>query len=91
MNCRPGDLAIVVGGTHSSDVVGRIVRCVRWQPWRGVDAWIVEPRLREDRVEGHETIVGDWVRDVCLRPIRDNDGEDEMLRIAGKPREVETQ
>lgn len=23
--------------------------------------------------------------DACLRPIRDQDGEDEMLRIAGKP------
>ena len=23
--------------------------------------------------------------DFCMRPIRDNDGEDEILRIAGKP------
>jgi hypothetical protein len=29
-----------------------------------------------------------FLLDSCLRPIRDQDGEDEILRIAGKPQEV---
>lgn len=29
MNCKPGDLAIVVGSTVTPELVGRIVECVR--------------------------------------------------------------
>jgi hypothetical protein len=29
MNCKPGDLAIVVSSTQTPEIVGRIVECVR--------------------------------------------------------------
>jgi hypothetical protein len=87
MNCKQGDLAIIVEGLQA----GNIVRCVsRYDgPWAGVPyapGWIVDRHLI-NRCGRFQNAVGDC----ALRPIRDNDGEDEMLRIAGKPREVETQ
>jgi hypothetical protein len=29
MNCKPGDLAVVIGCTFTPEIVGRIVECVR--------------------------------------------------------------
>jgi hypothetical protein len=90
MNCKKGDLAIVVSRTTNAGKIGRCVR--RYDgPWAyGVGpGWILEgPVLHEPsgRRKRINAVADEW-----LRPIRDNDGEDEMLRIAGKPREVETQ
>lgn len=54
LNCRPGDLAVIVRSPHSPDNVGKIVRVIRpavegemIEGWRvylrnGLPAWIVE-------------------------------------------------
>jgi hypothetical protein len=92
MNCKQGDLAVVVRSASGNE--GRIVRCIRTMgvvEWKGPGnvikgrgvAWLIDPPLpawhgRLDRL----------ALDACLRPIRDQDGEDEMLRIVGKPHEV---
>lgn len=89
MNCKPGDLAIHVGGYMGikSPNLGKIVRCVRFvgkiPGWKGV-RWEVEGAPIIGPSGEHLT----HVNDANLRPIRDNPGEDEMLRIAGKPHEV---
>lgn len=92
MNCKPGDLAIIVrseSGNH-----GCIVECITFYAnakFMGhrdhVNCWGVRGALRNpDRSwpairEGVDGVIPDaW-----LRPLRDSDGEDEMLRIAGKP------
>lgn len=89
MNCKQGDLAIHVGGYSGikSRNAGKIVRCVRFlgevPRWQGL-RWEIEGGLIYS-VGGKRVNHAD---DKYLRPIRDNPGEDEMLRIAGKPHEV---
>ena len=88
MNCKQGDLAIIVRSNSGHE--GKILRCVKFLPqhhWRSPDL----STFFEDGWET-DTHLKSWAGDVhCnypdsqLRPIRDQDGEDEMLRIAGKP------
>lgn len=108
MNCKPGDLAVVVRSTLGN--LGKIVRVIG--PSFGNDAplgsKIVDPA--SGRLWSRDTLdfiwdvessgsplvsicsdgslIGDLRRlfpDSALRPLRDNEDEDEMLRIAGKP------
>ena len=76
LNCRPGDLAVIVRSKRNSQYIGKIVRCVRFVPWPGVEAtWEFEPKF--DKF---------WcILDSCLKPIRDKPGQDEILRIVGLP------
>lgn len=74
LRCKPGDLAMIVGGADPS-YFGHVV-LVEWQ--FDHDSWVVDPQP-----VGYVA-----VRDRNLRPIRPDDGEDEMLRIAGKPEEI---
>ena len=76
MNCKPGDMAIVVRSERRQH--GKIVECISLfvHPlWPGEPCWRVRPALE----------LGAWCHDFQLRPIRDSDGEDEILRIAGLP------
>lgn len=86
MNCKPGDLAVVVRSYAGQE--GKIVTCIEYvgrvvfdNGASHPDCWKVDPPLyvAKDRRKAH------IVADSCLRPIRGNDGEDEMLRIVGKP------
>jgi hypothetical protein len=75
VNCKPGDLAIVVAcPPHAANAIGSIVRCVRrWDEMSNVGPmWYVEPPARS----GHIGIGDRW-----LRPIRDpgDDARDETL------------
>lgn len=91
LRCRPGDLAVVVKSWAGNE--GRIVRCLElvgcriWiTPDRGesvVAAWRTDTLLRD--------VDGDFDNEIAddqLRPIRDSDGQDEMLRIAGLPENI---
>lgn len=83
MNCKPGDLAVIVKTIDGFEwALGRIVRCIRRAPPSFSvsgeyihDAWYIEempgPGGIYDRVSDHH-----------LRPIRDpgDDAVDEMLR-----------
>lgn len=89
LNCKPGDLAVIVRAMYRPELIGRLVTCVRLIPNDGFDAdgrpfspkpqggprWVIEKPLGSLKS----------VSDSNLRPIRDQDGEDEMLRIAGLP------
>ena len=83
MNCKQGDLAIIVRSLAGNE--GKIVRCLRpatkgYYTFHG-------PRWRIDRILPDDfggTIQS--VADCALRPIRDQPGTDEMVRIAGLPR-----
>ena len=89
MNCKPGDLAIVVH-FPAPFVNGKIVRCVRLaEPCQcefcnSQPAWFIEEPLeflvigRTLRVEGFF--------DEYLRPIRDQEGQDETLSWAKVPK-----
>lgn len=82
MNCKPGDLAIVVRSAAGHEgVICRVIRFVGELPeWTGNDRWETDHK--------HSGLFGgitNTFQDRCLRPLRDQPGEDEMLRIAGKP------
>lgn len=88
MNCRPGDLAIIVKSVAGNE--GKIVRCIRLLPSGSDKKFVFDgPRWVIDRpVPDSIGLEISSLADCALRPIRDNDGEDEMLRITGKPQEI---
>ena len=93
MNCKPGDLAIIVYARLAPDLIGNIVEVVG--PFGGdlfIDdaisgefTWEVRypdgrPILATFGAKGHrEFRHSRALRDSCLRPIRDNPGADETL------------
>lgn len=92
MNCKPGDLTIVV---HSCKQQGRITRCIRLATEEdaarqgmyfpnGRPVWVVEHEFQ------YTTRRATLILDSFLRPIRDSDGEDQMLTRAGKPSDIKT-
>lgn len=110
MNCKQGDLAVIVSSiVPNSPNIGKIVRVVcpsngnktpiggkyaevDGKPWvRRTDEflWFVESEsnLHTMTVSGKAiTFKYGPFADKNLRPLRDNDGEDETLTWAGKPR-----
>ncbi len=100
MNCRPRDIAMVVncGCAATCNCCGQRVTTVR--PGTVVRVlellsngeWTLEDRIWVDRafdcglpLRGSVVSIADDV----LRPLRDSDGQDEILRIAGLPQPVE--
>lgn len=78
MNVKPGDLAVVVMGVPERNI-GKILRVQRLCAWatvqQGTPVWDCDD---PDCVYA----------DAALRPIRDQDGEDETLTWAGKPSDI---
>lgn len=83
MNCKPGDLAIVVRSRRYPECNGMILK-IEHLAYPGY--WRVSGKLIEEYAARHGKSLN--LNDRLLRPIRDNPGEDEMLRIVGKPTEV---
>jgi hypothetical protein len=91
VNCKPGDLAVMVRSMAGNE--GKIVRCIRvigamrLVSKTGVVVsdltWEIEPQILNWKGD-----LISFAHDGCLRPIRPNDGEDEMLTIAGHPTET---
>ena len=88
MNCKQGDLAIVVKSRAGNE--GRIVTCVRLATLAEIEkhgfdiksfwpVWFIDRDLKN--LYGRSNLM----YDAQLRPIQPGAGEDEMLRIAGKP------
>ena len=89
--CKVGDIAYhnrdCAGGKRG--LYGKIVSIVRRKDAEKGLAWIIDPPLHPDVKKFNVISKGNWVYDKHLNPIRDQPGEDEMLRIAGKPKEIE--
>lgn len=98
MNCKEGDLAMIVVADGDDRDLGKVVRIVEpGEDWAhlndtrfhwavdtlGQRMWCKNPGVYSD---GKELID---IPDAELRPIRDSDGQDEMLRIAGLPKTKE--
>ena len=97
-NCKAGDLAVVVATIPTEQqLLGRIVRCLQISPHPnlfGSDLstiiysgaiWEVETAQGVRCIPGIKVF---GVPDAWLRPIRDQDGEDEMITRVGKPEGV---
>ena len=86
LRCKPGDLCVIVSaGRTRAPLIGKIIRVVklahRPELPRGPWVWSYEgPPL----VATDGTVVA-WANDCALRPLRDDPGLDETLRIAGLP------
>lgn len=96
MNCQQGDIAIVVRSTAGND--GAIVTCLRLASlaekravcldrcYDDAPVWVTDRLLKSVHTkDGSSAPPDNLAPDSILRPIRDNDGEDEILRLAGKP------
>lgn len=85
LNCKPGDLAIVVAGLN----LGLLVDVIYENPIYGHGVWTVIPHSNVKGIFGRgkagEKIGCD---DFKLRPIRPDEGDDETLTWAGKPETV---
>ena len=85
MNCRPNDLAMIVRG-YPADNIGKIITVTKlcadfsFPTWEYTGAWLRAPF-------GGKCYMID---DECLKPIRDQDGEDQSLTWAGKPNSIES-
>lgn len=101
MNCKPGDLAYTVGTERTMDIqrahnVGRVVHVLRYVGWHHFprqkspepDVWVCEIKTPMVDANGIEWSGEVLISDKNLRPIRDQDGEDETLQWAGKPEGV---
>lgn len=90
LNCRQGEIAIVVRSTSGNE--GRVLTCLSLASreevmeegfmqgdWLGA-VWKTDTRLADNW--GYGTTL---YPDARLRPIRDSEGEDEVLRLVGKP------
>lgn len=95
MNCKPGDLAIVVNCEFHENI-GRLVQ-VLWGAsmsgrHEGKPGWLIQSEGRPLRC--HLNAGGTGLReqtralDENLRPIRPSEGDDETLALAGKPEQV---
>lgn len=80
MNCKPGDLAVIVRAKANPEYLGRIVRVIELYD---ADSWQTEP-LPVDP----DGFVWSSIMDRALRPIRPDAGDDATLMWAGKPEQV---
>lgn len=88
MNCKPGDLAVVINSRDCVEKIGLFVRVIRFAP-KGSKlnpAW--HPIGRQVASENdvwhvvHETTGREWLHSDCrLRPIRPGDLEDETPTV----------
>lgn len=92
MNCKPGDLAIVVRSAGNDEartlinqLLGKIVRVIRLRPpvdptCTAIVVWQLEDELTVHFRGMRYQLTG--INDECLRPIRDpgDDAQDETLQ-----------
>ena len=100
MNCKQGDIAIVVGGKYN---LGKVVTCIRQVPMIEVQLalkcagmgisfipdtpyWEVDNQIVWKN--GSESSQVPYIQDSRLRPLRNDSGEDEMVKLLGKPNDM---
>jgi hypothetical protein len=96
MNCKNGDIAVIVRVDRRTEhLLGVIVRVLERRTRAGLPggkaythmAWLVELPRPMANCTG-EISARQRCPDSCLRPIRDNPGEDETLQWADLPQGV---
>lgn len=91
MRCKIGDVVMVVKSPWSENI-GKIGTVTGQAVAPSAGDWLCEfpskltGRLVEDPTKASTSKMVNF-KDDHLQPIRDNDGEDEMLRLVGKPNE----
>lgn len=90
MNCKEGDLAVVIRNDYGE--AGKIVTCIRLAGQNDLvqhnvrdpaePVWVIDFHLKNSRSRAP------LARDCSLRPIRDQTGEDESLVWKDVPQKV---
>ena len=83
LNCKPGDMAILVSSSTAPQHIGKIVKCTSLFDISGKAFWVIEQALENPSGIDYWAIADDR-----LKPIRPDEGDDETLNWAGKPEEV---
>ena len=80
MNCKQGDIAIVIRSTMGNE--GKIVQCIRYIPeYQGsADWWELDVISPEGKPYG--------IKDSWLKPIRGEDGPDQSLNWIPVPKPI---
>lgn len=99
MNCKEGDLAVVASSKYGVNV-GKLLTVIRLATFSEIEEEMPGslehgPIWRTDRPMTWKTSSGKCcdaflAPDSRLRPVRDNDGEDQTLTWAGKPSDIKT-
>lgn len=76
LRCKPGDLAVIVNGENEN--LGRLVEVLRLHE---SGRWHIRA-FGKVRVRSGRLVIEALAHDNRLRPLRDQDGTDEVLRIA---------
>lgn len=87
MNCKPGDLALVIGARLTPSMIGRIVEVVRaadpkrdrYVPTMKSHSWLCRSLGAPIEWDG-EMVSERVIADALLRPIRPNDKQSETER-----------
>jgi hypothetical protein len=99
LNCKPNDIAIIVRTDPGmTALLGKVVQVDRTMEYRSKTCWwlkehipVVLPVTAQQNgklYEAGRTVKIGAVPDDWLRPLRDSDGQDEVLRDTSKPCEV---
>lgn len=79
MNCKPGELVVCISSPAFPELVGRVFTVTRiCNAWP--DSWDTDPPQFVARFRKPVSFM-----DSTLRPLRDGNGTDEMLLLAGIP------
>jgi hypothetical protein len=85
MNCKPGDLAIIVRARYKRNLgaIVRVIDCAetKWLDGKIGPGWSFDGPV----LIGTFGFVVNRIEDENLRPLRDSDGQDETLAWAGLP------
>ena len=89
MNCKPGDMAIVVSSRMGNE--GKVVTCLKLRPYSNLllgPVWETDNHsiLSWTLSGGYEKL--NTIPDCLIRPLRDSDGTDETLSWIDVPSEV---
>lgn len=90
MNCREGDVALCILGEHAGKVCEVVARGKAYREissGRFMEGWHVAfpSTVRWGQVNQSDNTCEGWYPDEWLKPIRNNDGEDETLQWAPVP------
>ena len=77
MNCKQDDLAVIVRSKYGNE--GKIVTCLRRYDGPWIDREYEPGWLTDTFIQRPSGKPGPYIFDASLRPIRDQDGQDETL------------
>jgi hypothetical protein len=88
LNCKQGDLAVIVRSRYGNE--GKVLTCLRLASFAEVNAerlviWKGSVWVTDATIDCNDGTTTRLYPDERLRPLRDGEGEDEMLRLVGLP------